>query len=834
MSHTVNFLLVLSLLALPALLKAQYHKPYQLTGSGALHQKLEKSQTLGTVLYLAAHPDDESTELMAYLANERDLRTAYLSLTRGDGGQNLIGAEKGAQLGILRTQELLGARSVDGGLQFFSRANDFGYSKTPKETLNIWNKAAVLSDVVWVIRKLQPDVIITRFPADGYEGAHGHHTASAQLAKEAFEAAADPDRFPGQLNQVDPWQPTRLLFHTSPYFYRGADQQMDTSKIVTAQLAQLNAQLGATYVELGAKSQTNHKSQGFGEAPDRGSRLAYLKHTKGQRATDDLMDGISTSWSRVSGGAVTSRHLDRAMDAFRADKPDEMVRYLIRAYRALSQVDNAHWKRLKQREIKHMILAANGCRLNAVASRPYGVPGASVAVTAELLKRGDHPMMLEGVTYPFQEDPVTLNAKAKRYQKLDTTQQITIPEDAPFTQPYWLREPMRSKGMYAVADQALIGLPETPSPFTVTFHLKVGDARFQVTQPVQYEREDRVRGAVSESFEIGPPATFELSSDVVAFPDDTEKTVTLTVKSHQSELSGQVSLDLPETFSVAAEKTKTVKLSGKGATQTLSFLINPPEKPAQGTLTARFTNQDGTFNREISVINYDHIPKQTLFPEAKAKLLRPDITTRGERIGYIMGSGDEVPRALRQLGYNVTMLTADNIGATDLKQFDALVTGVRAYNTQQWLPRYQNKLMQYVQSGGTMIAQYNKDRNLVTDELGPYPFTIAYDRVTREKAEVKLLKPDHPILNEPNDIGQQDFEGWVQERGLYFPGKWSDAYTPLLSSKDPGESPKKGGLLVAEFGRGQYIYTGYSFFRQLPAGVPGAYRLFTNLIAYDG
>jgi LmbE family N-acetylglucosaminyl deacetylase len=834
MNRTTKPLLILSLVLLPTILTAQYHKPYQLTGSGKLHQSLEESKTLGTVLYLAAHPDDESTELMAYLANERDLRTAYLSLTRGDGGQNLLGPEKGAQLGILRTQELMGARSVDRGLQFFSRANDFGYSKTPKETLNIWDKEAVLSDVVWVIRKLQPDVLITRFPSEGYEGAHGHHTASARLAEQAFDAAADPERFREQLDQVDPWQPTRLLFHTSPYFYRGEDEAMDTSKVVTAQLGQLNAQLGSTYIELGAKSQTHHKSQGFGEAPSRGGRLAYLRHTKGAPASDDLMDGINTSWGRVSGGGVVSRQLDRAIDTYQADQPDKMVLHLIRAYNALDQVDNAHWRKVKSREIKHLILAANGCRLDARASRPYGVPGAEVSVTASLLKRGSHPMELEGITYPFQEDQLALNKTLKQYKRLDTTRQITIPADAAFTQPYWLREPMMSKGMYSVPKQELIGLPETPTAFRVTFQIRAGDARFDITKPVRYQREDRVKGEVYESFEIGPPATFELASDILAFPDNNTKRLNLTVKSHQPELSGKVMLKLPEGFQTASEKAKTIKLTSKGATKDLTFKIDPPQQSAQGNLTAQFTNEKGTFTRETATINYDHIPKQTLFPEAKAKLLRLNIETKGQRVGYIMGSGDEIPKALRQLGYTVTMLNESNIEETDLQQFDAVVTGVRAYNTQEWLPRYQDKLMGYVQQGGTMVSQYNKDRNMVTDELGPYPFTIAYDRVTQETAAVNFLKPGHPVLNEPNDIGKSDFKGWVQERGLYFPGQWSDAYTPLLSSRDANESPKKGGLLVADYGEGQYIYTGYAFFRQLPAGVPGAYRLFTNLLAYDG
>ncbi len=834
MQRSFPLILLLVILGVPSMVLGQYQKPYKLVNSGLLYQRLQESQTLGTALYLAAHPDDESTELMAYLANERGLRTAYLSLTRGDGGQNLLGSEKGAQLGILRTQELLGARSVDRGHQFFTRANDFGYSKSTTETLQIWDKERVLADIVRVIRKLQPDVIITRFPAGGYEGAHGHHTASATLAKKSFDAAGNPEAFADQLKQLDTWQPKRLLFHTSPYFYRGEDKQMDTSKVVTSQLAQLNPATGKTYVEMGAISQTYHKSQGFGSAPRRGSRLAYLKHTKGQQAKDDLLDGINTDWSRVEGGGAVQQHLQRAEESYDPGQPSQMVPHLLKAYKALQDIDNEHWRQVKSHNLKNLILAANGCLLNVSAKRGYGVPGEKVKFTANFLKRGSYPMKLDAVTFPFQEKAVSLRQQVERYNKIDTTLAVTIPQNLPFTQPYWLREPMTSKGMYSVPEPDLIGLPETPSPVKATYQLEVGDLKLKVDRAVKYRYEDRIKGEVSENFEIGPPATMALNTDVIVFPDNKPQKLTLTVKAHQSKLSGNVSLDLPGGFKVVSkQKTQAVSLAEQGATQRVTFQIAPPTEAKKGSLTAQFTNDDGTFTKELTTINYDHIPKQTLFPQAKAKLLRLDIRTPGKEIGYIMGSGDEVPKALRQLGYKVVMINEENIAEINLNQFDALITGVRTYNTQEWINNYQDKLMRYVLDGGTMVSQYNKDDNLVVDQLGPYSFTIAYDRVTKETAKVNFLKPDHPILNTPNKIGKRDFNNWVQERGLYFPGEWNKNYTPILSSHDPNESPKKGGLLVAEYGDGHYIYTGYAFFRQLPSGVPGAYRLFTNLIAYD-
>lgn len=813
---------------------AQYTKPYSQVNSGLLYQQLQGSQTLGTALYLAAHPDDESTELMAYLANERNLRTAYLSLTRGDGGQNLLGSEKGAQMGILRTQELLGARSVDRGHQFFTRANDFGYSKSASETLHIWGEEPVLADIVRVVRKLQPDVIITRFPSEGYDGAHGHHTASARLAKKAFEAAANPNRFPDQLETLDTWQPTRLLFHTSPYFYRGEDEQMDTSKVVTSQLAQLNPATGESYVEMGAISQTFHKSQGFGSAPRRGNRLAYLKHTKGQQADDDLLDGINTDWSRVDGGAAVQKHLKAAEEAYEPSSPAKMVPHLIKACKAMDEVENDHWQRVKRYELKKLILAANGCWLDATTARGYGVPGESVKVNTSFLKRGPYPMELQEITFPFEVGTVNLNQPVERYNKIDTARTVKLPADIPFTQPYWLRKPMASKGLYQVQEPSLIGLPKTPSPVQATFRLKVGDLTFEVDREVRYRYEDRIKGEVYERFEIGPPATMALETDVLVFPDDKPQTLNLTVRSQKSQLSGSVSLKLPEGFEVVSkEKEPAVNLAKKGTTKRLTFRIAPPSPSSQGQLKAQFTNESGTFTKALSTINYDHIPKQTLFPEAKTELLRLNIRIPDQTIGYIMGSGDEIPKMLRQLGYSVQMIHSGNIASLNLEQFDVIVTGVRAYNTQEWLANHQDKLMGYVKAGGTMVSQYNKDDNLVVDQLGPHPFTIAYDRVTREKAKVRFLQPEHPVLNQPNAIDQTDFKGWVQERGLYFPGEWNKAYTPILSAHDPNESPKKGGLLVTDYGEGHYIYTGYAFFRQLPAGVPGAYRLFTNLLAYD-
>ncbi len=811
-------------------LNAQYHKSYKPLEAGEIKSNLKKADNLGTVLYLAAHPDDENTELIAYLANEMNLRTAYLSLTRGDGGQNLIGSEKGKFMGVLRTQELLGARSVDNGLQFFTRANDFGYSKTTEETLNMWGEERVLSDVVWVIRNLKPDIIINRFPEAGYENAHGHHTASATLAKQAVKAAGDENRFTDQLAHVDPWQPKRVLFNTSYFFYRGSEKSMDSSGLVSENVGKFNPLLGHSYVEMGALSSSHHKSQGFGDAPERGGKLEFMKHVLGDKNNNGIMAGIDTDWTRLQNGQKVGKHLDKALQQFDAEAPQKIIPHLVNAYKALDKLESDHWKGVKKAQIKRLILAANGCWFDATAPRDYGVPGSDVTIKSELLQRNGYEMSVQQIKYPFgKSKPV--NKSLSRYEPLEQQKEVTIPKGANFTHPYWLRQPKLSEGMYQVKNQSSIGLPETPTPMKVTYTLSVDGIKFHVPKPVRYRWEDRVEGERYNAFEIGPPATISPQGKAKIFPNQLPKTIELKVKARKNQVNGMVGIELPEGWQ-SEPKTRSVTINGKGEIKKLRFKIIPPEKRSGGEMKAYFKNDNSKTSRDIVTIQYDHIPTQRLFPKAKLKLLRENVDKKGDNIGYIMGTGDDVPTALRQMNYDITMLNDDNFDDHTLADFDAIVIGVRAYNTKEWLNFKRDALMNYVKGGGTMVVQYNKDRNLVTKDIGPYPFKIAYDRVTVEKAPVKFLKPDHPILNEPNNITKADFQGWVQERGLYFPGEWDENYTPLLSSHDPGEEPKKGGMIFTEYGEGAFIYTGYAFFRQLPAGIPGAYKLFTNLVSY--
>ncbi|RNI31028.1 PIG-L family deacetylase [Rufibacter latericius] len=789
---------------------------------------LDKLNVLGSVLYFAAHPDDENTRLIAYLANERKLRTGYLSLTRGDGGQNLIGPEIREELGIIRTQELLQARRVDGGEQFFSRANDFGFSKNPAETFTIWNKEQVLADAVWTIRKFRPDVIITRFSPEP-SGTHGHHTASAMIAMEAFDAAADPKRFPEQLKTVEPWQAKRLLWNTSSFFY-SQNQKFDPAGKLMIDAGVYNPLLGKSYNEIAAQSRSMHKSQGFGSSGTRGEAVEYFEFLKGAPAKTDVLEGVTTSWSRVPGSKEVAKLLEEALKNYNPANPAASVPVLLKANSALAQLPDSYWKKVKQQDLQEAIKACLGLYLEASAVREYWVsPGESVALSLEAVNRSAVPVTLTKVEYLFARQDSTLQQKLEMNKPLFIRTSKTVPAATPFSQPYWLQVP-GSTGMFRVDDPALIGLPENPAAAQLRLHLTVQGQPLTYTVPVIYKRTDPVEGEQYRPFEIAPPVFVNILEKVYVFPDAQPKPVTVRVRAGKDQVDGQVTLRLPQGWR-SEPSNATFNLAQKGEEQSFTFQVFPGANQTESAISAAVTHKGKAYTQSFRIIHYPHIPTQTLFPEASAKAVKLDLKRKGQYIGYLMGAGDEVPASLQQIGYAVDQLRVEDLSATTLQKYDAVVVGVRAYNTMERLKFQQPQLMQYVQNGGTLVVQYNVSNGLVTSNVGPFPLKLSNDRVTVEDSDVRFLKPSHPVLNTPNKITEQDFRGWVQERGLYFPNQWAPEYETIISSNDPGESPKDSGLLVAKYGKGYYVYTGYSFFRELPAGVPGAYRLFVNLLS---
>ncbi|MER2996313.1 PIG-L family deacetylase [Pontibacter populi] len=814
--------------------EVQAQAPQRTSSADILHQ-LKKLNVLGTVLYVAAHPDDENTRLITHLANEKLYNTGYLSVTRGDGGQNLIGPEISKDLGIIRTQELLQARRTDGGVQFFTRANDFGYSKNADETFNIWNKEQVLSDMVWVIRKFRPDVMITRFPPDERAG-HGQHTASAVLAAEAFIAAGDPKRFPEQLKYVEVWQPKRLLWNTGVWSF-GSQAEFDkyVDKLLKVDVGGYNPLLGQSYGEIAAASRSMHKSQGFGASASRGTSIEYLQHTLGDKAEKELLEGINTTWARVKGGDKVEKLIQKAIDTYKPTEPATIVPTLLAARKELQKLPDSHWKQVKTDAINEVIQDALGLYLEVAASDFSAAPGQPVAFNIEAINRSAMPVTIKSINYSFAKQDTTLQKALSPNEPVKYSTTIKLPADMAYSQPYWLRK-AGSLGMFAVEGFENIGKPENDPAAEVTFNLTIAGEPLQVKVPVVYKRTDPVEGEVYRPFIVTPPVFVNVAEGVYMFADQQPKQVNVRVKAGKANVAGNVSLNLPKGWK-AEPSTIAFNLQAKGAEQNVSFIVTPPKGQHEAELKAVATIDGQNYRQSLNEINYSHIPAQTTFPEATAKIVKLDLKKNGEKIGYVMGAGDDIPTSLRQIGYDVTILRDSDMRLNYLQQFDAIILGVRAYNTIDRLKFHQPTLLEYVKNGGNLIVQYNTNHALVMPNVGPYPLKLSRDRVTVEEAEVRFLKPNHPVLNTPNKITKKDFEGWVQERGLYFPNEWSNEYEAILSSNDPGEPARDGGLLVAKYGKGNYIYTGYSWFRELPAGVPGAYRLFVNLISlgkHDG
>lgn len=799
-------------------------KPEKLNAAEIL-LKLKKLNFLGNALYLAAHPDDENTKLIAYLSNERLANTAYLSLTRGDGGQNLIGPEMSEALGVIRTQELLAARRIDGGKQFFTRANDFGYSKSAKETQEIWNREQVLSDVVWVYRNFRPDVIITRFPPDG-RGGHGHHTTSAILAEEAFELADDKDKFPDQLKYTSTWQPKRLYTNTGRWW--NPDITGDEKGVLVVDVGGYNPLLGKSYPEIAALSRSQHKSQGFGATGSRGEELEYLEYRKGDPAEKMLFEGIDTSWKRVKGGEKIGEIIDQAIENYNPASPSDIMPKLLAAREEIQNLEDEFWKNLKLKEVDEVIKAVLGLYLEVVADDYSVTPGNLVEVEVEAINRSDFPVRLDQIQYNAIKDTV-VKVDLPENKRITFNARLKIPKEKPYSMPYWLRED-RSLGMYKVANRKLIGKPENGPAIAVRFMLTIGEKQISYEVPIVYKWNDPVEGEQYRPFVITPPIFANVTESVYIFPDQEPKDVGVKLKAGTAGVAGNLTLELPEGWKMTPDRY-AFSFEATGEEATYNFKVEPPKGQNTGTVKAVAEIDDNFYSQSIVTISYDHIPTQILLPEAKARVVNVDIKKKGELIGYIHGAGDAIPAALREIGYQVRELSADQVNPRNLQKFDAVILGIRALNTNDRISYYMDDLLNYVEGGGTLIVQYNTSHRLKTKDFAPYPLELSRDRVTDEAAEVKILQPEHPAMTTPNKITAKDFEGWVQERGLYFPDQWADNYQAILSSHDNGESPKKGGLLIAKYGKGHYVYTGYSWFRELPAGVPGAYRIFVNLVS---
>jgi len=804
-------------------------KPQKLS-SNQVYEKIQKLNFLGTALYIAAHPDDENTRLISYLSNNVKARTGYLSLTRGDGGQNLIGPEIREQLGVIRTQELLAARNIDGGEQFFTRANDFGYSKHSDETLEIWQKEKVLADVVWAIRTFKPDVVINRFDAKSAGRTHGHHTASAILSEEAFELAGDKSKFKEQLKYTTTWQPNRLFFNTTWWFYGSREKfkKADKSNMLSVDVGVYYPLKGLSNNELASMASSQHLCQGFGRVTTRGSQIEYVEFLKGTFPKDktSIFSGINTTWNRIKGGGKIGTILYEIESEFDFKNPSIHLPKLMQAYQLIAKLENTHWKNIKLAQLKEIIVAVTGLYLEASAVSSSTTPNSSIKVTIEALNRSTAAVEITSILLMPENKKVTKNRTLESNKKHTFSETIFIKNSA-YSSPYWLNSP-GDLGIYKVDNQQLIGKPETPRTVKVQFNLLINQQSISITRNVIHRYGKRDKGEIYEPFEIVPKLTTKLNSKVLIFSDDTPQKVSVIVAAGITDVSGKVRLQVPIGWKVSPAEID-IKINQKGDTKTVDFMVTPSKNQSEGILKSSIHSNGKIYNKELVVINYNHIPKQSVLVPSEAKIVRLDIQKAGNHIGYIKGAGDAIPESLRQIGYTVLEINPNTITAENLDKFDAIVVGIRAYNTIDVLKFKQKFLLEYVAKGGNLIVQYNTNRRV--DVQSPFTLELSRDRVTDENAEVTILAKNHSLLNFPNKITADDFKGWVQERGLYFPNTWSKEYTPILSMKDKGETAKKGSLLVAKYGKGHYIYTGLSFFRELPAGVSGAYKIFANMLS---
>jgi LmbE family N-acetylglucosaminyl deacetylase len=800
------------------------HPAEQPSSSEILH-RLQTLNTLGSVLYIAAHPDDENTRLISYLANGKHVRTGYLSLTRGSGGQNLIGSELGDGLGLIRTNELLEARRIDGGVQYFSRAVDFGYSKTADETFVKWGKQEILNDVVRVIRHFRPDVIITRFPPTSRAG-HGHHQASAILALEAFDLAADPNAFPEHADQgLAPWKVKRMFWNGSLWWDRKLPEIADSEPDwVELDVGIYDPLLGLSYTELAGKSRSMHKSQGFGAAETKGSLKEYLHFEKGASIErEDIFEGIDMSWNRIIGGSGVGQLITQIMRRFDPSKPERVADSFELLHKEISALPESYWRNVKLEQLEQLMIDVTATSIEALVVDPLIPAGTMDSASIELLTRANFPVDLVGLKMPGDTEYLTQSGLL--------TNQMTVvrrPFKAPLTidQPFWLTAPHNE--LFSVEDPMDIGNAVLPQNLQAQVKLKIAGVVIERSVPMRYKWVDRVDGERIRSAIVTPRASLRPSRTIVI--DRTgEVKLQLEVESLVDDLSGSVELNLPAGWQTT-EQLRTVQGLAKGERQTFDITLSRTNDAAAGTLRFSLISDQGVSEHTMNLIEYDHILPQVHYTPAAVSLIPLDVKVTAKRVGYIEGAGDKVPEALKELGLEVENVDTKTADLADLAQYDAIVAGIRAYNTDPELKHFNTVLLEYVKQGGTLLVQYNTNRGLM-DNIGPYPFKVTRNRVTIEEAEATVLLPEHPIMNSPNKIGPEDFQNWVQERGLYFTDEVDPSYAKLISWGDTDDELLDGALITCDYGEGRFVYTGISFFRQLPAGVPGAYRLFANLIS---
>lgn len=800
---------------------ALYAQQFRPMSSTQIYDKVQQLNVLGTVMYMAAHPDDENTRLISYLVHHDHIRTVYLSLTRGDGGQNILGNEQGSTLGLIRTHELLEARKIDGAEQLFTHVIDFGYTKSPEETFKFWNREQLIQDVTAAFQQYKPDVIICRFPTTG-EGGHGQHTVSAIIAGDVFKRIEE-QKTSGK-GPADLWQPTRLLFNS----FRFGDRNTTSEDQFKLPINQYESLLGEGYGEMAGRSRSVHKSQGAGTPQSVGITNEYFKLIAGKPVSTSLYDNIDLSWNRV-GRKEIGAAIQQLISNFAFVDPSRNIPALLAIRKQIETVKDPFWKAQKLQEIDEIILSASGIMAEALTDNPDATPGSRIPLTLNLISRSQTPVTVTHIALQQEGNSVQapLNMAFDSLYKIPVP--ATISNNEALTEPYWLQQSAQT-GAYQY-DAAYAGAPEGANKLVVSVGAQIGGQPFSFSVPVSYKVLDPVRGDVVERLHIVPAVSVEPYHTLFVFEKDKPQQTFIKLKTFKDISSAALKV------SYGAQALTTLQLGAlKAGTDTLIPVTVPTTAlQAAGTdsyIAFSVTADGKTYDRGRHMIRYTHIPELQYFTDARMKVVRKDWQVAIKKVGYIEGAGDYVDAVLNLCGLNVERIPAGAVNNQGyLDNFEAIVIGIRAYNTQSQISSWMPALMRYVEQGGTLIVQYNTNQNLMTTKFGPYPFKISRDRVTEEDAKVTFTDPASPLLLFPNKIGTQDFDNWVQERGVYYPSDWDAHYKTMLSMHDTGEKPLDGAILQAAYGKGQFIYTSLAFFRQLPAGNTGAIRLMMNLLS---
>lgn len=790
--------------------------------STQIYHEISQLKNLANVLYLAAHPDDENTRLLAWLVNDQHINTAYLSLTRGDGGQNILGTEQGAALGLIRTHELLEARKLDGAGQYFSRAIDFGFSKNYDETFKHWDKDRLTGDVVWIYRKFRPDVVICRFPPNANAG-HGQHAASAILAEEAFKVSGDKSKYPEQLQYYKAWQPKRVLFNS----FRFGDRNTTSEDQFKLAVGQYSAGIGMGYGELAGISRSIHRSQGAGTPSTPGIQTEYFKLVAGDSLSASLFDGIDITWGRVDRPEIGEK-TEQILKRFQFNNPEKSLPALLELRKEIETVKNKYWRTQKLQELDQAILHCSGLMLEAYAAQPEATRGSKLPFTLRVISRSAIPVQISNIQWPDADSSTSI--VLKRDTLLSITHTVKIPDSAEYTEPYWMKYPNANAGQFDIPNDTVLGYPETPNTLNANVAVNIGDVPFTIPVPLSFKKLDPTHGDVIQQLRIVPDASIEFVAGLSIINAD--GSLQTAVRIHPNKDISDAVLEVHDNGNVSSY-IKDIRLAkGIDTVITINFTAKDLEKVKSKDLylMGGLMNKNGFNTRTQHLIQYEHLPTLQYFSEAYTKILQRNWKSTAKRIGYIEGAGDHVASILRLAGLQVDVLKAEDITTEKLKKYDAVLTGIRAINTEKRMNYWMHVLLQYVQNGGTLVMQYNTLQDMATTNIGPYPITLSSQRVTEEDATMTFLQPDHKILNAPNKITQEDLKDWVQERGLYFPSKWDSKYTPLFKMNDTGEQPLEGGTLYTQYGKGHYIYTPLAFFRQLPAGNKGAIRLLINML----